>query len=189
MIRYIATAAILASAGAAHAQDSRFQPMQLGDAQYTCDQLITEAGTMEEQIGGQPSGAALGGAAVGIGTDLAIRAGGYQAARAIGMFGGALSGAMERKKQAEEERKQLSERRWFYMVGLYQGNGCDQPQAAQEPVMQQTAAQPAPAAVQPVSAPVEAQPEPMPTMAPLPSEGEEAAAGDTPEADPAASQE
>ena len=105
MIRYIATAAILASAGAAHAQDSRFQPMQLGDAQYACEQLITEARTMEEQIGGQPSGAVLGEAAMGLGTDLAIRAGGYQAARAIGMFGGVLSGAMERQKQAEEDER------------------------------------------------------------------------------------
>lgn len=127
-----AGACVLAAAATpALAQDnSRFEPMQLNDPLYNCEQLLQEAGVMEDTLGAAPAGGAFAAdAAIGLGTDLALRAGGAGAAKALGAlggFGGLARGAMERQQQAEEERKALAEKRWFYLAGLYEGKACNQ---------------------------------------------------------------
>ena len=112
------------------------QPMKMGDARLTCDQLIEEATNMELVLGGSPAGGLMDGEHMAnIGTGLAqhaaLRAGGGGAAGAIGQVGGLLGRSSKKKKEEEAMRKTVAEKRWIYMVGLYEGRDCDsQPAAA-----------------------------------------------------------
>jgi hypothetical protein len=112
------------------------QPMKMGDARLTCDQLIDEAANMEVVLGGSPADGLMDGEHMAnIGTGLAqhaaLRAGGGVAASAIGQVGGLLGRSSKKKKEEEAMRKAIAEKRWIYMVGLYEGRDCDsQPAAA-----------------------------------------------------------
>mgnify|MGYP007051346528 CR=1 FL=1 len=129
-----AAAGLAGLAAPAMAQDnSRYAPVQGGEERYSCDQLQQEAAVMEDEIGAKPAGAAFGlsaDQAMGLGTDLAIRAGGAGAARVLGGLGGLgglARGAMEQQEKAADERRELAQDRWYYLAGVYMGKGCDQP--------------------------------------------------------------
>lgn len=134
--RMIALAGVSAMIAApALAQDDRFQPIQSSDALYTCEQLQQEAAVMEDELGiaeGSINDVQAMNTAIGLGTDLAIRAGGSGAASVLGGLGGLgglARGAMEQQRQASEARKEQAQDRWYYLAGLYMGKACDQPPA------------------------------------------------------------
>lgn len=103
--------------------------MQLGDDTMSCEALIAEAQAMQDVIGGAPEGALLGSAmADSMATEAAMRAGGS------GVVGGKIGGAFKafgkKKKKKAEENKARASSRWFYIVGLYQGQQCGKPKPA-----------------------------------------------------------
>ncbi|WDI32767.1 hypothetical protein PUV54_06100 [Hyphococcus flavus] len=111
------------------------QPMKMGDARLSCDQLVEEASNMEVVLGGSPAGGLMDGEQMAnIGTSLAqhaaLRAGGGVAAGAIGQVGGLFGRSSKKKKEEEAMRKAIAEKRWIYMVGLYEGRNCDAQPAA-----------------------------------------------------------
>lgn len=112
------------------------QPMQMGDARLSCEQLIEQTQQAEAIIGGAPAGGILGSEQVAnVGTGLAQRAvsaaGAGQAVGALGVVGGAFKGMSKKKKKQQAAEKAAAEKRWFYVVGLYQGNSCDSQPAAE----------------------------------------------------------
>jgi hypothetical protein len=126
-------------AGSAMAQDTPapIEPISLGDNRLSCDALVVEAKAMQTILGGAPEGGIFGSErAMEVGTSLAmegaIRSGlGGRAAGAVGFLGRAAKAAGKRKAEAEAARRQSALRRWYYVVGLYQGKDCDhQPVAA-----------------------------------------------------------
>lgn len=142
------------------------QPIQLGDSAKACDALVAEANSMQTILGGAPEGGVFGSqqainTASGLAVEGALRSGlGGQAAGAIGFLGRAAGAAAKRREEAEAARKEAALKRWYYIVGLYQGRSCDKPQPepvpAPEPV-QEAQADPVPVPEAPgESVPVEA---------------------------------
>ena len=133
MKKSILTTAALAMAlsSAAMADDKiAIQPMKMGDVRMSCDDLIAEASAMEAVIGGSPAGGLMeDGQAVAMGTSaaqqLAFQAGAGRAGGAIGAVGGLLGKRAKAKAEEEAAQKALAEKRWIYVVGLYQGRNCD----------------------------------------------------------------
>ena len=145
-MRYLALAITCAAfwcINTAHAKDEEppalTQPMKLGDQAKSCSQIIDEVSSMETRLGGSPADSMSGEGLANIGTGLAqhaaLRAGaGGVAAGAIGQVGGLLGSSSKKKKRREAEQRAIAEKRWLYMVGLYQGKDCDsQPATPAEP--------------------------------------------------------
>lgn len=127
------------AAGAAYAGDDEAplltQPMKFGDAAMSCTQLVEEVGAMEVMLGGNPSEALMDGehlanVGTGLAQHAALSAGAGRAVGAIGQVGGLLGKSSKKKKQREAEQRAIAEKRWLYMVGLYQGKSCDAQLAA-----------------------------------------------------------
>lgn len=138
------------------------QPIQLGDSAKSCAALVNEANAMQTILGGAPEGGVFGSAnaintASGLAVDGAIRSGlGGQAAGAIGFLGRAAGAAAKRREEAKAAQKESALKRWYYIVGLYQGRSCDKPQP--EPAVAPAAVQQSPAQPDTVPAPVEEAP-------------------------------
>ncbi|WP_428410173.1 hypothetical protein [Hyphococcus sp.] len=126
------------AAGAAHAEDDApllTQPMKFGDAAMSCSQIVAEVGAMETMLGGNPSEALMDGehlanVGTGLAQQAALSAGAGRAVGAIGQVGGLLGKSSKKKKEREAQQQAIAERRWLYMVGLYQGKSCDAELAA-----------------------------------------------------------
>ncbi len=107
------------------------QPIKFGDQAMTCQQLIGEVNSMETILGGSPAEGLMDGEQMAsIGTGLAQRAalsagGGGAAFGAIGQVGGLLGRSSKKKKEREAQQRMIAEKRWIYLVGLYQGRNCD----------------------------------------------------------------
>ncbi|WP_411816788.1 hypothetical protein [Hyphococcus sp. DH-69] len=107
------------------------QPMKMGDARLSCDAIIAEAGRMETVLGGSPASGLMDAEQLaGMGTSLAQQAmissgAGGKALGAVGQVGGLLGRSSKKKKEKEAMRKAIAEKRWIYMVGLYEGRNCD----------------------------------------------------------------
>lgn len=130
----LAGAMALILGGIAHAEDPAplTQPMKMGDTAMACDALLAEAQEMETRLGGSPAGGLMDSEyATNMGTSLAqqaaIRGGAGQAAGAIGAVGGILGRRAKAKKEEAARQMAIAEKRWIYMVGLYQGRACDAP--------------------------------------------------------------
>jgi hypothetical protein len=191
----LALSVLLFTSSAGWAEDSArvTQPMKMGDARFSCDNLIAEATSMEQIMGGTPQGSILGSdQAMGLATDAAMRAGGYRAAGAMGTVGSVFKGFGKRKKREQAEQKKIAELRWYYMVGLYQGMDCDSaPVAEPAPVSDvvpvaasvpdaESVSVPEPAVV---SAPV-AEPAPVSDVAPVSASAPEPAVVSAPASNP-----
>ncbi len=121
------------SAGAAYADDEHVlltQPMKLGDQAMSCPAIIEEVAAMETLIGGNPSQSFmdseyLANAGTGLAQQAALTAGAGRAVGAIGQVGGLLGKSSKKKKEQEALQRAVAEKRWLYMVGLYQGKSCD----------------------------------------------------------------
>ncbi len=131
----------LAGGAAAYADDDvppLTQPMKLGDQAMSCSAIIDEVVHMEARLGGSPSQSLMDGEQMAnIGTGLAQRAAleagvGGKAFGAIGQVGGLLGRSSKKKKEQEALERAIAEKRWLYMVGLYQGKACDSQLAAEE---------------------------------------------------------
>jgi hypothetical protein len=128
----------LMAAGAAYADDDVMltQPMKLGDQAMSCSAIIDEVAGMETLLGGSPSAGLMDGEQMAsLGTGLAQRAAlqagvGGKAFGAIGQVGGLLGRSSKKKKEQEALQQAVAEKRWLYMVGLYQGKSCDSQLAA-----------------------------------------------------------
>lgn len=141
---------VVISGGAAHAGDDELpmlsQPIKFGDAAMNCTQIVEEVASMETRLGGDPSQSLMDGEhAAGIGVGLAqhaaLRSGaGGAAVGAIGQVGGLLGRSSKKKKEREAEQRVIAEKRWLYMVGLYQGKSCDTQMAVQESAAEAPAA-------------------------------------------------
>ncbi|PHS27770.1 MAG: hypothetical protein COA85_04755 [Robiginitomaculum sp.] len=112
------------------------QPIVLGDTRMSCDQLATEANNMQTILGGAPEAGVFGrGMALNIGETalsqgilhggMASKLGG-RAGGAISLLGRAAKDSGKRRAAAEAARKESAQKRWYYIVGLYQGGRCDQ---------------------------------------------------------------
>ncbi len=132
------------TASSAFAEDpAAIEPIALGDSRMTCDALVGEANAMQTILGGAPEGGVFGNERmVNLGTGLAteglVRSGaagalGGRAAGAIGFLGRAAKANAKKKEEAAAARKESALRRWYYIVGLYQGKDCDN-QPATAPV-------------------------------------------------------
>jgi len=140
IVKLLTTSALIAvigTAGAMADDNPPVEPISLGDNRMSCDGLVAEAKAMQAILGGAPETGVFGSErAMDVGSSLAmegaIRSGlGGRAAGAVGFLGRAAKAASKRKAEAELERKKMALRRWYYMVGLYQGKNCDaQPVAA-----------------------------------------------------------
>lgn len=132
----------LMSAGAAYADDDVMltQPMKLGDQAMSCSAIIDEVAQMETLLGGSPSASLMDGEQMAnIGTGLAQRAAlqagvGGKAFGAIGQVGGLLGKSSKKKKEQQALQQAIAEKRWLYMVGLYQGKSCDSQVASSQAV-------------------------------------------------------
>lgn len=116
------------AAGTASAQQS--QVILLGDTAMTCSDILISANEASEILGGAPEGGVFGSEyAVNAATSLAMQGALYSGAgRAIpglGAVGGMLGRAARARQEQEEARRQIAERRWYYLNGLYQGRDCD----------------------------------------------------------------
>jgi len=127
------------------------QPIVLGDTRMDCDQLAAEANIMQTILGGAPEAGVFGGEMAARIGETAISQGllhsgmasklGGRAGGAISLLGRAAKDAGKRRAEAEAARKESAQKRWYYIVGLYQGRRCDQvPAPAPAPV--ETAAPP-----------------------------------------------
>lgn len=122
-----------ALSGIANASDDHAavtQPMKIGDGRMSCDQLLAEAQGMETILGGSPANnlmdsEAMANVGTGIAQQAALRSGAGQAAGAIGAVGGLLGKRAKMKKEEEMRIQTIAEKRWIYVVGLYQGRDCD----------------------------------------------------------------
>jgi len=123
------------------------QPIVLGDTRMDCDQLAAEANIMQTILGGAPEAGVFGGGmALKIGetalsqgilhSGMASKLGG-RAGGAISLLGRAAKDSGKRRAAAEAARKESAQKRWYYIVGLYQGGRCDQ---APAPTPTETAA-------------------------------------------------
>ena len=114
------------------------QPMKFGDQAKSCTQIVDEVASLEARLGGSPSASLMDGEQMAnIGTGLAQRAAisagaGGAALGAINNVGGFLGRSSKKKKEREAEQRAIAEKRWLYMVGLYQGKSCDSQLAADE---------------------------------------------------------
>ena len=137
-MRLLPLAFVVAAAstvGLAAAKDEKLpdltQPMKFGDQAMSCTQIIDEVGSMEARLGGSPASSMMDGEQMaGVGTNLAQRAAisagaGGAAVGAIGQVGGLLGRSSKKKKEHQAQQRAIAEKRWLYMVGLYQGKNCD----------------------------------------------------------------
>lgn len=114
------------------------QPMKLGDQAMSCPSIVNEVASLELRLGGNPAQSMMDGEQMaGIGTGLAQRAAisagaGGAAVGAIGKVGGLLGRSSKKKKEHEAQQRAIAEKRWLYMVGLYQGKSCDEKLSAME---------------------------------------------------------
>ena len=123
----------VASAASAEAPAVPAQPMSMGDARLSCDALINEARQMETLLGGTPdtglNGAELAAVGTSVAQHAALQAGAGRAFGAAGAIGGQVGGmfsrASKRKREEQAAQRAIAEKRWFYVVGLYQGRNCD----------------------------------------------------------------
>lgn len=143
MMRVIAIAGLLtATSGAALAQQS--QVILLGDSGMSCSQIIVAASETTEILGGAPEGGVFASEeAINTATSLAmqgaIHSGIGRAIPGIGAVGGLLGRAARARREEEEARQQIAERRWYYLNGLYEGRMCDdvlRQEAATAPVVE-----------------------------------------------------
>ncbi len=149
----LAALAITLSASSAFAGNDLpppIEPIALGDTRLSCDALVVEAKNMQSVLGGAPQAGVFGNQRVmnvgeGLMREGIARSGiGGQAGAALGFLGRAAKAAGKRKAEAKAARKKSALRRWYYVVGLYQGKDCDnQPVQAIAP-----ASVPAPAPAQ-----------------------------------------
>ncbi|MDQ7018717.1 MAG: hypothetical protein Q9M33_06085 [Robiginitomaculum sp.] len=112
------------------------QPIVLGDTRMNCDQLATEANAMQTILGGAPEAGMFGGEMAARIGETAISQGllhsgmagkmGGRAGGAISLLGRAAKDSGKRRAEAEAARKESAQKRWYYIVGLYQGGRCDQ---------------------------------------------------------------
>lgn len=130
----LAAAIVLPGAALAGKDDDKpllTQPMKFGDQAMTCHQLVTEVNSMETILGGSPAEGLMDGEQMAaIGTGLAQRAAlsagaGGAAFGAIGQVGGLLGRGSKKKKEQEAQQQMIAEKRWIYLVGMYQGRNCD----------------------------------------------------------------
>ena len=61
----------------------------------------------------------------GLAMEGALRSGAADAIPGIGAVGGLFGRAARARAEQEEARRQIAERRWYYLNGLYQGRDCD----------------------------------------------------------------
>ena len=114
------------------------QPMKFGDQTMSCMKIVDEVASMETRLGGSPSQSLMDGEQMAnLGTGLAQRAAlsagaGGAALGAIGNVGGLLGRSSKKKKEHQAQQRVIAEKRWLYMVGLYQGKSCDAQLAAAE---------------------------------------------------------
>jgi hypothetical protein len=130
-----AAAASLALAGSAIADEKPIVTsiMKMGDAGMSCSALLGEAQAMETIMGGTPEGLDneyLANVGTGLAQQAAIMGGAGRAAGAIGQVGGLLGKSSKKKKEQDVVQKALAEKRWLYIVGIYQGRACDAQGAA-----------------------------------------------------------
>ncbi|MCW5725388.1 MAG: hypothetical protein KIS81_10605 [Maricaulaceae bacterium] len=130
MKKLIATAALLAVAAAPAAAQQQGQVIRLGDSAMTCQQIIGEAAEASDILGGSPEGGVFGSeqavnTATALGQHAALHAGAGRAIPGIGAVGGMLGRAARARQEQEEARRQVAERRWYFLNGLYEGRRCD----------------------------------------------------------------
>lgn len=126
------TIAAIAAAGlgtaAAGAQES--QVILMGDTAMNCREIIFAANEQSEILGGVPeAGLFASEAAVNTMTSLAVegalRSGAARAVPGIGAVGGLFGRAAREREEREAARRDIAERRWYYLNGLYQGRDCE----------------------------------------------------------------
>lgn len=126
------TMAAIAAAGlfaaAAGAQES--QVILMGDTAMNCREIIFAANEQSEILGGVPeAGLFASEAAVNTMTSLAVegalRSGVARAVPGIGAVGGLFGRAAREREEREAARRDIAERRWYYLNGLYQGRDCE----------------------------------------------------------------
>lgn len=123
-----AFAAFVTVAGADAQMQS--QVILMGDTSMTCRDVIIAANEQSEILGGVPEAGLFGSeAAINSMTSLAmqgaLRSGAADAIPGIGAVGGLFGRAARARAEQEEARRQVAERRWYYLNGLYQGRDCD----------------------------------------------------------------
>ncbi|MEE2566023.1 hypothetical protein [Hyphobacterium marinum] len=129
MFKQIAIAAVIAAGnGSAMAQQS--QVILLGDSAMSCSEIIVAATEATEILGGAPEGGVFSSeqainTATGLAMQGAIHSGIGRAVPGIGAVGGLLGRAARARREEEEARQQVAERRWYYLNGLYEGRMCD----------------------------------------------------------------
>ncbi len=138
----ICTMSVAALASTAQAKKNKgpmpepVQPIVLGDTRMDCDKLAAEASNMQAILGGAPEAGVFGGdmaARIGetaisqgiLHSGMASKLGG-RAGGAISLLGRAAKDSGKRRAAEEAARKESAQKRWYYIVGLYQGGRCDQ---------------------------------------------------------------
>lgn len=165
LVATAALAAIVTAAGAEAQMQS--QVILMGDTSMTCRDVIIAANEQSEILGGVPEAGLFGSeAAINSMTSLAmqgaLRSGAADAIPGIGAVGGLFGRAARARAEQEEARRQVAERRWYYLNGLYQGRDCDNVLRREAEMAAAAAAMPAetaPTEAAPMeTAPVEAAP-------------------------------
>ncbi|MEN0654267.1 hypothetical protein AAFF88_14610 [Hyphobacterium sp. WM6] len=106
------------------------QVILMGDTSMSCRDVVLAANQQSEILGGVPEAGLFGSEAAinsmtGLAMQGALRSGAADAIPGIGAVGGLLGRAARARAEQEEARRQVAERRWYYLNGLYQGRDCD----------------------------------------------------------------
>lgn len=125
----VAALAALVIAAGAQAQNQS-QVILMGDTGMSCRDVIAAANEQGDILGGVPEAGLFASEAAinsmtGLAMEGALRSGAADAIPGIGAVGGLFGRAARARAEQEEARRQIAERRWYYLNGLYQGRDCD----------------------------------------------------------------
>lgn len=106
------------------------QVIRMGDSALSCREVVAEANAASEILGGAPEGgifdsAYATGAATGLAQQAALMSGAGRAIPGIGAVGGFMRQRAERREAELAAQREIAEKRWYWLSGLYEGGQCD----------------------------------------------------------------
>jgi len=106
------------------------QVIRMGDSALSCREVVMEANAAAEVLGGAPEGGVFDSAyateaVTSVATQAALMSGAGRAIPGIGAVGGFMRQRAERREAELAAQRDVAEKRWYWLSGLYEGGQCD----------------------------------------------------------------
>ncbi|KPP83064.1 MAG: hypothetical protein HLUCCA04_03030 [Oceanicaulis sp. HLUCCA04] len=106
------------------------QVIRMGDSALSCREVVMEANAAAEVLGGAPEGGVFDStyateAATSVATQAALMSGAGRAIPGISAVGGFMRQRAERREAELAAQRDVAEKRWYWLSGLYEGGQCD----------------------------------------------------------------